>query len=327
MRSKKLKTVLQLLVFALLGSGVIWYMFRQMNAAQKDQMRESVRHLRYSMIPLFIGATLLSDWSRAKRWQLMLRPLGTTPGTVNTVLSVVIGYLVNLVPPRAGEVAKCTVLARYEKIPADKMIGTIVAERAWDAVCLLLIILGGLTWQASVMSDTARTSLMEHLPKGQSLALMAGLLIGFAGALFAVYRYRPGSRISRFIHGLADGVSSIWRIRERGSFLFHTCLIWTCFVIQILIGFYALPGTSGLGIGPAVMVLIFGSVAMIASPGGLGLYPFLTALILTSGYGVSEADAQAFGWVTWGMMTAVIILLGIGGLLILPVYNRRKTNT
>lgn len=324
MRAPKLKTVLQLLIFALLGAGVIGYMFRQMSADQKAQMAEAVRHLRYGMIPLFIGATLLSDWSRAKRWQLMLRPLGIFPGTVNTVLSVVIGYLVNLVPPRAGEVAKCTVLARYEKIPADKMIGTIVAERAWDAVCLLFIILGGLAWQASVMDETARTSLLEHLPKGRSLVLMGGFFIGLLGALFAVYRYRPGSRISRFIHGLADGVSSIWRLQARGLFLLHTLIIWASFVAQIIIGFYALPGTAGLGVGPAVMVLIFGSVAMIASPGGLGLYPFLTALILTSGYGVGEAEAQAFGWVTWGMLTAVIILLGIIALLILPVYNRSQ---
>lgn len=323
MPSKKLKTVLQLFLFALLGAGVIWYMFRQMSTPQKAQMREAVGHLRYGMIPLFIGATLLSDWARAKRWQLMLRPLGIFPGTVNTVLSVIIGYLVNLVPPRAGEVVKCTVLARYENIPADKMIGTIVAERAWDAVCLLFIILGGLAWQASVMDAPTRASLLEHLPKGRSMVWMAGIFTGLLGALFALYRYRPGSRLSRFIHGLGDGVSSIWRLQARGLFLLHTFIIWASFVGQILIGFYALPGTAGLGLGAAVMVLIFGSVAMIASPGGLGLYPFLTALILVSGYGVGEAEAQAFGWVTWGMLTAVIILLGIAGLLVLPVYNRR----
>ncbi len=302
-------------------------MFGLMSEEQKSQMREAVRHLRYGLIPLFIGATVLSDWSRAKRWQLLLRPLGIFPGTVNTTLSVIIGYLVNLVPPRAGEVAKCTILARYEKIPADKMIGTIVAERAWDAVCLLVIILGGLAWQASVMDAAVRATLLDHLPRGQSLLFAAGLFLGLVGALFVVYRYRPGSRISRFIHGLAAGVSSIWRVQDRGIFLLHTILIWASFVAQILIGFYALPGTAGLGIGPALMVLIFGSVAMIASPGGLGLYPLLTALILTSGYGVREADAQAFGWVTWGMMTAVIILLGIIGLLILPIYNRRKETT
>lgn len=244
MRSKKLKTALQLLIFALLGSGVIWYMFEQMSAEQKSQMLDSIRHLRFGMIPLFIGATLLSDWSRAKRWQLLLRPLGISPGTVNTVLSVIIGYMVNLVPPRAGEVAKCTVLARYEKVPADRMIGTIVAERAWDAVCLLIIILGGLAWQASVMDDATRASLLEHLPGGQSLFFTAGILTGLIAALFAVYRFRPGSRISRFIHGLAHGVSSIWRIQARTAFLFHTFLIWACFIVQILIGFYALPGTA-----------------------------------------------------------------------------------
>ncbi len=295
-----------------------------MSDVQKAQMAEAIRHLRWSMLLPFIATTLLSDWSRAKRWQLLLRPLDIRPGTTNTVLSVMIGYLVNLVPPRAGEIAKCTVLARYEKVPADRMIGTIVAERAWDAVCLVVVILGGLAWQASVMDEATRATLRSHLPKGQSLLFAAGILIGLVGTLFAMYRYRPGSRVSRFIHGLAHGVSAIWRLDARGAFLFHTFLIWGSYVVQILIGFYALPGTAALGVGAAVMVLVFGSVAMIASPGGLGLYPLLTALILTSGYGIGEAEAQAFGWVTWGMLTVVIMLLGIIALLILPVYNRRR---
>ncbi len=140
--------------------------------------------------------------------------------------------------------------------------------------------------------------------------------------MVAVYRTQPNSRISRIIHGLADGVSSIWRLREHWAFLLYTLLIWGGYVAQVLIGFWALPGTAHLGVGPAVLTLIFGSVGMIAAPGGLGLYPFLTALILTTGYGVSEAHANAFGWVSWGMLTGLIIVLGIVSLLLLPLYNR-----
>jgi uncharacterized membrane protein YbhN (UPF0104 family) len=320
--SKKQKTVVQLLLFALLSAGVIWYMFAQMSPEQKRNMLQAIRQLRFGMIVPFIAATLISDWARAKRWQLMLRPLDIYPKTPNTLFSVLIGYLVNLVPPRAGEVAKCTVLARYEKVPADKMVGTIVAERAWDVVCLVLIMVAGLTWQASVMDAQTRASLMAHLPQGRSLLLTAGILLGMVLVLLLIYRSRPEGRLSRLIRGLASGVSSIWRLQARGAFLLYSILIWASYVIQILIGFWALPGTAHLGIGPAVMVLIFGSVAMIAAPGGLGLYPFLTALILSSGYGIPEADAQAFGWVTWGLMTGVIILLGIIGLFLLPFYNR-----
>ncbi len=169
--SKSLKTVLQLTLFTALGGGVIWYMFAQMTADQRAQMTASIQHLRIGLLVPFVLITILSHWARARRWQLLLHPLGIRPTTINTLFSVLIGYLVNLVPPRAGEVAKCTVLARYEKVPADRMVGTIVAERAWDVVCLIIVIFGGLAWQASVMDAATRAKLMHYLPHGQSLLL------------------------------------------------------------------------------------------------------------------------------------------------------------
>ncbi len=322
--NRKLRITLQLVVFALLGTGVVWYMFSQMSTAQKAQMADAVAQINPVWVLPFVVTTLLSHWSRARRWQLMLHPLGIYPSTANTLFSVLIGYLVNLVPPRAGEVAKCTVLARYEKVPADKMIGTIVAERAWDVVCLVAIIAGGLLWQASVMDATARENLVQYFPKGRSLLLTGLVIAALVALLVFIYKSRPQSKVSRLIHGLGAGVSSIWRIQKRGLFLLYSFLIWAGFVMQIMIGFWALPGTQQLGVGPAVMTLIFGSVGMIAAPGGIGLYPFLTALILTSSYGISKADADTFGWVSWTGLTALVLVMGIVSLLLLPVYNKKK---
>jgi hypothetical protein len=323
---KSLRTLLQLLLFTVLGAGVIWYMFSQMSEDQRRQMVDSIQHLRLIYLGPFILVTIVAHWARARRWQLLLHPLGIRPTTANTLFSVLIGYIVNLVPPRAGEVAKCTVLARYEKVPPDKMVGTIVAERAWDVVCLIVIIVAGLAWQASVMEVDTRAKLMHYLPHGQSLLFTAGILIGLVATMVIIYRTKPTSRISRFIHGLADGVSSIWRLREHWAFLIYTLVIWGGYIAQIMLGFWALPGTENLGMGAAVLTLVFGSVGMIAAPGGLGLYPFLTALILTTGYGVPEGQATAFGWVSWGLLTGIIIVMGILSLILLPLYNRTPHN-
>ena len=323
--NKKLRITIQLVLFALLGTGVVWYMFSQMSAEQRSQMAEAIKQINPIWVIPFIATTLLAHWARAKRWQLLLHPLGIYPSTANTLFSVLIGYLVNLVPPRAGEVAKCTVLARYENVPADKMVGTIVAERAWDVVCLVAIIAGGLIWQASVMDDHARENLMHYLPKGKSLLITGLIILALVGLLFFLYKRQPAGKLSRLIQGLATGVSSIWKIKKRSLFLLYSFIIWAGFVLQILIGFWALPGMEHLGVGAAVMALIFGSVGMIAAPGGIGLYPFLTALILVSGYGVSEANANAFGWVSWTGVTALILIMGITSLLLLPVYNKEKS--
>src|SRR5690348_15598721 len=119
MNKRTLITVAQYLVFLGLGIGIIYYMFHSMSADDKDKMIASIKQTRLIfLVPVIIGG-FFSHFFRALRWKLLLKPLQIFPGTVNTTLSVLIGYLVNLLVPRMGEVAKCTVLARYEKVPAD----------------------------------------------------------------------------------------------------------------------------------------------------------------------------------------------------------------
>jgi hypothetical protein len=236
---------------------------------------------------------------------------------------VLIGYLVNLIPPRAGEVAKCTVLARYENMPADKMIGTIVAERSFDVICLLLIIAGGVYWQQAALNTYLANELRGHAPSTEKL-LLAGLVGGLiVGLLIAVYRRYRQSRVGRFIGGLGSGFVSIFRLKKRGMFLFYSLLIWASYLAQVLFGFQAMAATTSLGMGEALMTLIFGSVAIIASPGGIGLYPFLVGQLLHSGYGIALPAANAFGWVSWMALTVATVLCGVASLLLLPLYNRK----
>lgn len=324
MKRKTLTTIIQLVVFAGIGAGVIWYMFSRMSIEQRNQMSDAIWHTQlWLMIPVCIVA-LASHWSRAKRWQLLLDPLGIRPSTPNTLFAVLIGYLINLIPPRAGEVAKCTVLARYENVPADKMIGTIVAERAWDVVCLLIVIAAGLGWQASVMDESLQQSLLLYAPKGPTLLITLAVIAGIVVALVLIYRTRPQSKLSRMIKGLGDGVTSIFHLRKRGQFLLHTLFIWAAYIFQLQLGFWSLEGTHELGLGPAVMALIFGSVALIGAPGGLGLYPLLVGLLLQKGYGLDAGDANAFGWVSWGFLTGTYLIFGFASLILLPFYNRTK---
>jgi uncharacterized protein (TIRG00374 family) len=139
MNKKTLLTILQYVVFLGLGIAIIFYMMGQLSEQDKAEMLAAIKGVRlWMMIPIVIVG-FLSHWFRALRWKLILEPLDIKPTTINTFFSVMIGYIANLALPRAGEVAKCTVLARYEKVPADKMIGTIVAERAFDVLCLGLI--------------------------------------------------------------------------------------------------------------------------------------------------------------------------------------------
>lgn len=323
MRRKTATTILQLVIFAALGGGIVWYMLSHMSADDRRMMLSSIRQTNLLWLLPFFVFYLLSQWARARRWMVMLDPVGIHPTTTNTTLAVLIGYLVNLIPPRAGEVAKCTVLAKYEKMPADKMIGTIVAERSFDVICLLLIIAVGFYWQGDAVDTYLQNELRGNTPSTTTLLIWGGIIGLIVGALIALYRRNRDSRIGRFLGGLGAGFTSIFHLRKRGMFLFYTVLIWGSYIAQIMFGFRAMPETAGLGVGTALMTLIFGSAAIIASPGGVGLYPFLVGKLLRGGYGISAPAANAFGWVSWIALTVATLLSGVASLILLPLYNRQ----
>lgn len=323
MNRKTTLTILQLVIFLALGGGIVWYMLSHMSDADKRTMMSSIADTNLAWMLPFLLSFLLGHWARAKRWMLMLKPIGINPTTANTLFAVLIGYLVNLIPPRAGEIAKCTVLARYENMPADKMIGTIVAERAFDVVCLLTIIAGGLLWQREALGEYMTEQLRGYSPSTVSIITTIAVIAGIVIALTVVYRRNKASRLGRFIAGLRDGVTSIFLVRRRGMFLLYTVLLWGAYIAQLLIGFEAMTATNGLGAGAALMTLIFGSVAIVAAPGGIALYPLLVGSLLHYAYHIPEGEATAFGWVSWAGLTIATLIFGFFAVIALPIYNRK----
>jgi uncharacterized membrane protein YbhN (UPF0104 family) len=186
MKRKTVTTLLQLVIFAALGGGIVWYMLAHMSPEDRQMMLVSIRKTDLVWLVPFFFTYLISHWARARRWMVMLDPVGIHPTTANTTFAVLIGYLVNLIPPRAGEVAKCTVLARYENMPADKMIGTIVAERSFDVMCLLLVIAAGFYWQGAALNTYLEGELRGHTPSTSSLLIWGGAIGLIVGTLNAI---------------------------------------------------------------------------------------------------------------------------------------------
>ncbi len=323
MKKKTLITILQYIVFLGLGIAIIFYMSSQLTEQDKNEMYAAIRGVKlWYFIPIFIMG-FLSHYFRAIRWKLLLEPLNIKPTTFNITASVLIGYIANLVFPRAGEVAKCTVLAKYENVPADKMIGTIVAERAFDVVCLAVITATAFVLQADIIGDYATDVLGKISAKTNVFIFMIIALVLMIITLVLVYRRFKESKVGKFIKGLSDGVKSILSMKQRGKFLLYTFLVWLMYWGQVYMGFWSLSGTENLSAAAALVVLIFGSVGMITTQGGVGAYAYLVGKILLF-YGIDKANGQAYGWVSWLVQVGIVFILGILSLILLPVYNRKK---
>jgi hypothetical protein len=313
----KTKKSLKIIIPLLFGGGLIWYLF---TIIPPKTLLEYFKNANYWWISLGLFFGILSHLSRAYRWKFMLEPMGYTPRFINSALAVLIGYFVNLAIPRAGEVSRASVMANYENIPFEKGFGTIVAERIADLIMMFLII--GVT--LLIQFDFILQLVKEKLDPVKIIIGLAVCLIG--GFFFYKYVRKStkglGLKIKNFIKSLVEGVTSIFRMKNKWPFIFHTVFIWAMYVLM----FWAtIPAIDGLQVpfGGILVGFIAGGFSIAATNGGIGLYPLAVAGAFTL-FGVPEEPSTAFGSVMWAAQTAMVILFGGLSFLLLPICNKAK---
>ncbi|MGX5819018.1 lysylphosphatidylglycerol synthase transmembrane domain-containing protein [Chitinophaga lutea] len=331
---KSLKNVLKFFAFLSVGVLMIWLALKDMTPKDYQDVKAAFLSGNYWLIiPAFIIG-IGSHLSRALRWRILIATQGYKPGVLNTFFAVMVGYLVNTGVPRLGEIARCGVLANYEKIPADKLIGTMIAERALDLVCLMLVFLLCFLLQLDLVSTWLQAEVWPPLQEKLARADTTQILIYFGIAailvaivIFLLRRFRASQtaiKLKALMRGVMEGFLSIGRMdrKKLGWFIFHTFCIWAQYLAMLYVGFLCLPATRHLGFSEALTVLALGSVAMIVSPGGIGVYPYLVQKTLLL-YKVAPAIGMAFGWIIWGAQTLLICILGLISFIWLPIHNRK----
>lgn len=332
--NKKMLSAIQYIFFLALGIFLIWWSLRKVDEKGWADMKNSFLHARYTVILPIVLALLASHLSRAFRWKILMEPLGYNPRIANTYLAVLIGYMANLAIPRLGEILKCTILARYEKVPAEKLVGTIVAERAFDVICLLIVMATAFFTQTDIignyLSDTLANVFGSKTGGVSSQKLLTGFVILIAIVLVFSFLLRKFAHISfiqrlkSIIKGVWQGIVSVKDIKKKGLFIFHTLFIWAMYLLSVRLGFLALEETAIYAWKPAMSVLTSGSLAMIMpSPGGLGFYPVFVQTTMEL-YGLRNTIGFAFGALMWGAQFFQMLLSGFVALVLLPFLNKQK---
>ncbi len=311
------KKTLKIILPLVLGGFLVWY---SLSGISLQTLTKYFKEANYSWIFLGLFFGVLSHLSRAYRWKFMLEPLGFKPKYANSVLAVLVGYLVNLALPRAGEISRATVMTNYEKIPFEKGFGTIVAERIADLIMMLSIVAITLF----VQFDFIYKLLTKNFDPTKIIIGLTILIIGFFIFTSFVKKATSGFllKIKTFVSGLIEGVTSIFKMKNKWAFIFHTIFIWAMYVAM----FWAtIPAIEGLQVplGGILIGFIAGGFSIAATNGGIGLYPIAVAGALAL-FGIAEEPATAFGWIMWTAQTAMIIVFGGLAFLFLPIYNKNK---
>jgi uncharacterized protein (TIRG00374 family) len=333
--NKKILSILQYLLFLGLSVFLVWWSVRGITDKGWEDIKNAFRNANYLLIIPVMITLLLSHYSRALRWKILMEPLGYKPRIFNTYMAVLIGYMANLAIPRLGEVLKCTILARYEKVPADKLVGTIVAERAFDVLCLALVIIITIVTQADVIGGYISTELNKIVQtkagafsSTRIFIMLAGLVIVILAVVIVFKKFSHSNfikKIKTIFEGIWHGITSVRYLKNKGWFIFHTIFIWSMYLLSVQIGFWAMKETSVYGIPQALSVLTMGSLAMIVpAPGaGLGVYALFVQNTMLA-YDLKDTLGFAFGQLMWSVQFFFALISGSIALSLLPYFNKRN---
>ena len=269
----------------------------------------------------------MTNYSRAIRWRIILNTLNFKAGFINLYCTVNVAYLANLGLPRIGEFVRAALLSKYERLPFDKVFGTVVVDRIADMFSFLSLIL-----LAFVLDSKTFFTFFNTYASFPHLGFNIMYILVFLLIIIILWRFRNSllkmnfiSKFITFLSGIWTGIISIRNLKERNKFIVHTILIWLWFYLMFVFACKAFPPTAQLGIIPMLVVYVFGSFGVfIPSPGGMGTYHFMVILGLGL-YGLQQTDAFSFANIAFASAQFLaLIIYGVLSLIILSVTNKTQ---
>lgn len=322
--NKKIKRGIQLILPLLIAVGIFYFLY-------KDVEKETILSALQETNLFWLGASLLIGLVgyilRAWRWKLLIATreafsVKTTP----VFWALMLGYLINLLVPRAGELARCGAVNRSYPIPTGKLIGTVVMERTIDMAFMLLMIMLAFFTQGAVFLDIFGTlvsvpAISLFVQRYFPLAMV--IFIGMIVVLYLGYvrfkNHQLVGKIRQFLRQFVSGIETVYQMKNQWRFWIASVVIWLIYFLMMYWIALAMPATNSLSVGSVLMVLVMGSIGMVAPvQGGIGTFHAMVAFILLF-YGISEEQGKIFAMVVHAsQMLTILVLGGIGLLYFLP---------
>jgi uncharacterized protein (TIRG00374 family) len=298
--------ILKITAFLALGVLLLYFAFR---GIALDKLAETLRRANFWWIGLSLFFAGTSFFFRARRWMLLVHPLGYKPTFWNTYHALMIGYLSNYALPRLGEVTRCVTLGRREKIPVDALIGTVIVERVTDLFMLFLIMLILLlSWMdkfGAFFSQQVFQPLRQKVIDSFGGTGLFWLMVTGGVVLIALVLYLLRKRLSRFvlirkakgfILGILEGLKTIYQMERKWEFILHSILIWFFYILMTWMVVFSLKETSGLTFIDGMFLLVIGGLGMAAPvTAGFGAYHWITSrgLVVVFGFPLELGGAYA----------------------------------
>lgn len=335
MAASKVKVFVQYVVIFAATVLLVWFSLRGLPTREGenkwDYLTRTWQSAHLGWLLLMALVAMVSHVIRAERWRMLMVPTGHHAKLSHSFYSLMVGYLVNLVIPRGGEVSRCYNLYKLDKIPVNISFGTVVVERVVDVICLLALVILSFILESEKLfrfidtlpiqtgGGTSKLWLLVYAGLGGLVLLGIGILI-----------IRRNQKLREFVlktwQGFREGLMSIFRLENKGRFILYSLIIWGLYFFMSYTVIRAFPSTAGLGFTAVFSLFAIGSIAMAAPlPGGAGSYHVLVPQGLYFLYQIPLADAVAFTFIFHGWQTLIMIVGGAVSLLITSVTVKKNS--
>ena len=320
---------------------IIYLLFRNQDPVA---LIEKISEVQFGWIILSMIFGGCAYVNRGLRWIVLIEAMGYKSSKLNSISAVSVGYFTNLFIPRAGEISRCTALNRSEKIPIDKLFGTILLERVIDFVFLISLFLITLIFKFDLIlnffTELSSQSSDSAASKSTKYYVLLAILLFFSLTYYYLKKWIIKTsfyeKTIKFIQGIKEGFKSIKKMKRKSDFWFHTFSIWIMYFLMTYICFQAIPETSHLTISDGLFLLILGGIGMvIPTPGGIGSYHAIVMIglsvlgvgtIFLGENGDSSDPALLFPTIVHAAQTLVAIIMGSIALLLLFLSKKKQTN-
>lgn len=314
----KLKSRINFFVLLLIAAVLLFFAFRGVDFAA---LVTGFKKANYFWVALSLLVGVLSHVIRALRWQLLLEPIGTKPSLTNTLGAIITGYMANLVFPRLGEVTRCGTLQKTDKIPFETLFGTVLIERAFDVIMMLILLVAvffiRIDFFGKFLMESTVIPIKEKIViifTDKPIIILAGIIV-FIGLILLIRKNVFGAKFNakatNLYRGLKEGVKSVFTMKKRMAFLVYTLLLWFAYWLMTWMLVLATGPTSTLGPVDGFFLLVVGSFGMAAPvQGGFGAFHIMTATALGI-YGISWEDGLVYAIISHESQTMLVLVLGV----------------
>lgn len=327
-----IRSKINLVVFAILAALLLFFAFR---GVDYKVMAEGFRNAKYHWVILSVLVGFISHIFRSLRWQILIEPLGQKPSLKNTLSALMVGYLANLAFPRMGEITRCLSLRKTNGLPFESLVGTVIVERALDVVVMVILFVivffarinffGNFLWNDVVVPLGTKVKGLFTISPIIPVAAVLALVVGIILIRRNVFGNKFKQKITSLFWGVVDGLKSVFRTKQRMTFVLYTVLIWFCYWLMTWLIFFATDATSHLSTIDGLFLLVVGSLGMAAPvQGGFGAFHIIIAMALGI-YGISWEQGLVYATISHESQVLLIIIAGVASMIVL-FFQRKNTN-